>query len=242
MPHAAHREEPAFAPAPLADALPVIETVATPDDLVTLILDRTPERGGYRTLVAPQSQGIDAGPTAILLAQGLVAATQPSLLVEWAPGTSQLAASFGLASSPGLAELIAGDATFEDVITTIPGTQCHFLSAGDGLETVAAARDPDQVNLVLDALDEAYAHIIVTGEHDFVRTLFETIEGRFDAGIVVTDPDQPHATLRDPDGTFLGFEVADIHLLKIAQSSAAMAAAGLRIKEQAPGRRAKQPA
>ncbi|MGH8335533.1 MAG: hypothetical protein ACRETL_01615, partial [Gammaproteobacteria bacterium] len=54
------------------------------------------------------------------------------------------------------------------------------------------------------------------GDHDAVRNLFETIEGRFDAGVVVEDLDLPALTLRDPDGTFLGFEVADIQLMRIA--------------------------
>ncbi len=38
--------------------------------------------------------------------------------------------------------------------------------------------DPDQMNLILDALDEAYDHIVVVGRHDEARKLFEAIEGR----------------------------------------------------------------
>jgi polysaccharide biosynthesis transport protein len=74
---------------------------------------------------------------------------------------------------------------------------------------------------VLDALDEAYAHIVVVGDYSAVRVLFEVIQGRFDAGVMVADASQPAATLRDPPGTFLGFEVADIELIRFEPEDAA---------------------
>ena len=66
---------------------------------------------------------------------------------------------------------------------------------------------------MLDALDEAYAHIIVVGDQDSARHLFEAIQGRFDAGVLATSGAVP--TLRDPPGTFLGFEVAEIDLIRL---------------------------
>ena len=75
--------------------------------------------------------------------------------------------------------------------------------------------DPDQLNLVLDALDEAYNHIIVTGGHDECRTLFEAIQGRFDAGVLVHDAKKPARVLQHLPGTFLGFEVADIDVVRM---------------------------
>ena len=146
-----------------------------------------------------------------------------------------------------MAELVAGSATFEDVVGMVPGTDCHFIPAGHALGEVPAAFDPDQVNLVLDALDEAYAHIVVAGEHEAVRALFENIEGRFDAGIIVEDPTEMVAALHDPEGTFLGFEVADIELLRINRGAAAPkgASAGVlarRLRDVAGNRASQRPA
>ena len=76
-----------------------------------------------------------------------------------------------------------------------------------------AWRNLDQLNLVLDALDEAYAHIVVVGEQDSVRHLFETIQGRFDAGVIVSS--SANSVLRDPPGTLLGFEVAEIEIIRL---------------------------
>ncbi|MGL1765663.1 hypothetical protein ACSTIQ_00195, partial [Vibrio parahaemolyticus] len=83
------------------------------------------------------------------------------MLVEWSYGPALLAQSAGLAPAPGVAELLQGTAGFEEAITALPGSECHFIASGNGLARAAAAVDPDLLNLVLDALDEAYAHIVV---------------------------------------------------------------------------------
>ena len=75
--------------------------------------------------------------------------------------------------------------------------------------------DPDQLNLVLDALDTAYDHIIVVGKTNAVRALFEAIQGRFDAGVIVADGKRRTAKVIDAPGTFLGFEVTDIELFRL---------------------------
>ena len=190
-----------------------IPTATSASQLVERIAASTPVRGGYRSLVVGESAEADGTRAAIALARGLAAAGQPVILVEWTYGQSRLAEALSLPSHPGTAELISGTATFEDVISGIEGSECHVITAGQHLERSIAHQDPDQVNLVLDALDEAYAHIVVTGEHMAVRQLFELIQGRFDAGVLVADrPALP--ALRDPDGTFLGFEVAEIDLVR----------------------------
>ncbi|MDZ4841852.1 MAG: exopolysaccharide transport family protein, partial [Hyphomicrobium aestuarii] len=177
---------------------------------------RTPERGGYRSLVTGTSVGSHGTATAIALARGLADLGQPVIIVEWTYGQSVVSHSLSVPDHPGTAELISGDASFEDVISGLPGTKCHAITAGRSLMKAFAKQDPDQINLVLDALDEAYAHIVVTGEHDAVRQLFEAIEGRFDAGILVNGPGAG-TIVRDEkasfDGTFLGFEVADIDVI-----------------------------
>lgn len=74
--------------------------------------------------------------------------------------------------------------------------------------------DPDQVNLALDALDTAYDHIVIVGSNQAARALFEAIQGRFDAGVIVSEGKR-RTKLADAPGTFLGFEVADIELFKL---------------------------
>jgi polysaccharide biosynthesis transport protein len=194
--------------------------VGSVDALVAHAIARTPERGGYRTLMAGENGRVDATRAAVDLARGLAAAGQPVILVEWSYGDHEAAIGIGAENAPGIAELLNGEATFEDVIAAIPGSEAHFIAAGNSLADAPAALDPDQVNLILDALDEAYAHIVVVGEHDGARHLFETIQGRFDAAVVVADPSAAAAVLRDPAGTFLGFEVADIDIIRFEPAEA----------------------
>ncbi len=184
------------------------------DMLVAHVVNQTPARGGYRTLIAGDNDGIDASQAAVSLVEGLARAGQSVVLVEWSHRDQPIAESFGAEGLPGIADLVSGAASFEDVIVTVPGSDAHFIPAGVGLGELAAALDPDQLNLVLDALDEAYAHIVVVGDNSSARVLFETIQGRFDAGILVNDPTLAPSVLADPAGTFLGFEVADIELLR----------------------------
>jgi succinoglycan biosynthesis transport protein ExoP len=66
----------------------------------------------------------------------------------------------------------------------------------------------------LDALDEAYEQIIVVAKLADARALFEAIQGRFDAGVMVNAVARTTAVLQDPPGTFLGFEVTDITLVR----------------------------
>jgi tyrosine-protein kinase Etk/Wzc len=113
----------------------------------------------------------------------------------------------------GLTEILLGEALFEDVIRREPASSVHVIAAGEAFPGGARAVDPHHLNLVLDALDEAYEHIVVFGGHATSRILFEAIEGRFDAGIVVGD--NPSST-----GTLLGFAVVDIDVLHYAPPAA----------------------
>ena len=230
------------------EPLAAVAAIASPAELMIHVLERTPERGGYRTLLAGETDAVDASAAAIDLAKGLSQAGQPVVLIEWSYGQNGAARQIGAAIAPGMAELVSGAATFEDVITSLPGSECHFIPAGRNLGQVDSAHDPDQVNLILDALDEAYTHIVVVGEHAAVRVLFETIEGRFDAGVLVNDPANAPGVLRDPPGTFLGFEVADIELLSISRAApvappaAAKGSPLQRLRGQGASNRSPQPA
>ena len=252
-PPVALSQKPAASPLPAAASfddernVPVSEhaashgaALASTDALVSYLLARTPERGGYRTLVVGETGGTDATQCASALARGLADGGQPAILVEWTFTDGLVARHIGLADAPGMAELVTGTATFEDVIASLPGSQCHFIPAGEQLADASPRLDPDQLNLVLDALDEAYAHIVVTGEHESVRSLFETIQGRFDAGVVVASPSV--AALRDPDGTFLGFEVADIEILRLETEDEPIEAVKRRVRGLSFGSRVPSPA
>ncbi|MEO1793134.1 MAG: hypothetical protein AAFU50_00840, partial [Pseudomonadota bacterium] len=68
-------------------------------------------------------------------------------------------------------------------------------------------------------LDEAYDHIIVTGSHLDAKTLFEAIQGRFDAGVTICDAGRKASVIEDAENSFLGFEVTDIDVIRYERSA-----------------------
>ncbi|HKZ97239.1 MAG TPA: hypothetical protein VJ045_09685 [Hyphomicrobiaceae bacterium] len=172
------------------------------------------ENGGFRTLVAGETDSVEPWAEAVDLATALAGAGRTAMIVDWSPEGDGMACSLGVALSPGLMELLGGAATFEDVVKPIPGSNVHFIACGECASQADLDLDPDRINLVLDALDEAYDHIVVVGRHEAARNLFEAIQGRFDAGIIISEAKRRVSFIQDPPGTFLGYEVADMELLR----------------------------
>ncbi len=192
----------------------VMHTVDSVPALAGQLLVRPPDIGGFRTLITGETEGIDPGAAGVDLAKALADAGADVMLVDWSPDGHGVAEAIGAQTHPGLAELLQGKARFEDVVARVPGSAAHLIPAGAVALRADEMLDPDQINLALDALDTAYDHIVVVGSNQAARALFEAIQGRFDAGVIVSEGKR-RAKLTEPPGTFLGFEVADIELFKL---------------------------
>jgi len=204
--------------------------------LSSRLRDRRRPDGGYRTLLTGAREGIDPTEEVIELARALAYSGSQVILIDWSPSGEGMAERVGLNLSVGLNDLLCGDVNFGAVIQRLPRTSVHAIAAGKALKLSTETINRDQLNLVLDALDEAYEHIIVTGRHDDARGLFEMIEGRFDAGIVVFEPRKGAPVPADPDGTFLGFEVADIDIIRFERRASERAPVQQRIARVAQRR------
>jgi uncharacterized protein involved in exopolysaccharide biosynthesis len=192
----------------------VMHTVDSVPALAGQLLVGPPDIGGFRTLITGETEGIDPGAAGVDLAKALADAGADVMLVDWSPDGHGVAEAIGAQTHPGLAELLQGKARFEDVVARVPGSAAHLIPAGAVALRAEEMLDPDQINLALDALDTAYDHIVVVGSNQTARALFEAIQGRFDAGVIVSEGKR-RAKLTEPPGTFLGFEVADIELFKL---------------------------
>lgn len=186
-----------------------------------LVESRNPD-GGHRTLITGENDSTDPSAEATELAKSLASPGVQVLLIEWSPHGTSLIDVDGDEQAPGLNELLLGEAGFEQVIQRLPKEVVHVITGGRALESENDAGGPDHINLVLDALDEAYEHIVVVGRHSEARNLFEIIEGRFDAGIIVAEMRSRTPVLEDPAGTFLGFEVADIDVIRFERHHTAL--------------------
>lgn len=194
------------------------DRVASVLDAATRIVEKSPARGGFRVLVTGTVAKVDGSADAIELAELLSDAQKQVILVDWSLATGGIAARTGVRPAPGLSDLLDGAARFEDVIRRAPSGRFHVLPAGNAIKTVDLLKDEDKLNLVLDALDEAYDVIVVVGAHGEMRALFEAIQGRFDAAVVVGETARRSGGLADPPGTLLGFEVTDIEIMRLERA------------------------
>lgn len=202
-----------------ADSAGVAE-IASVQRLARHIHSQAAHAGGVRTLITSTSDTIESSVEGLALAEELAREGQQTIVIDWSMDETGFCRSIGLAPTPGFNDLARGEASFEDVIHSLPGGQVHIVPSGasfDGHE-VDRALDPETLNLLLDALDEAYEQIIVVARPADARSLFEAIQGRFDVGVTVDNGPRSTAALRDPPSTFLGFEVADIALVRFRRA------------------------
>lgn len=209
------RREPDVRPTPhLVAPIHLVGTETNVAALAQRIAAKRPAEGGHRTLVSGDVGNSAPASEAIELAKALSVPGATVVLVDWNTSGRGIARSAGVAGQPGLTELLTGEVSFPDAVTRLPSSPVHFIASGLSLETIAGDIDAEQLNLVLDALDEAYDHIVVAGAYDDCRFLFEAIQGRFDTGVTVVEAGKRAKVLDDPAGSFLGFEVSDIDLVR----------------------------
>lgn len=198
---------------------PVAETRIQPtafteiEKLAIRLKTKRPSGGGHRALVTSQSEDVIPYEQALDLAKTLAGCGAQTILIDWSPSGDGFANAIGFDGIAGWNELLQSRASFDEIIHRLPGSHAQVIASGAPVPHGRRKMDADMLNLTLDALDEVYDHIIVTARHGDARTLFECIEGRFDAGITVEPNGDGTASLEDGN-TFLGFEVADIDVLR----------------------------
>lgn len=172
-------------------------------------------RMGLRTMLASDAEPAATAEAARRICIALTGSGAQTLLIDAGIDGSSLADELGTPRVPGLTELLAGTASFSDVVCCLPGTDAHVIASGAASSEGLSGLDPDQLNMILDALDEAYDQIIVVALTGAARSLFETIQGRFDMGVTIEAAGRPSTARRNNPGTYLGFDVSDIELLRL---------------------------
>jgi polysaccharide biosynthesis transport protein len=114
--------------------------------------------------------GTRAGSARLLGAE--LAEDAPTLLIDLSAGERSRMA--------GMSELLSGDATFADIIDRDPQSRLHVITAGRaGREAVIAANE--LLDLALDALCDAYAHVLIEVStrdiHRFHGALMPLVDG-----------------------------------------------------------------
>lgn len=203
---------------PLGDDEGRVETII---ELCQRLESRRSGDRALRTLMAGAGASIDPSAEAVEAVRVIARNGTNVLLVDWSLDGAGVARLLGVPTGPGLAELIDNKCGFTGTITRVPGSSAHLLPCGEGLVSASGRGDVDRLNLLLDTLDEIYDQIIVAARFNAARDLFETIEGRFDVGVLIGEPPRRPKTLLDqPVRTFLGFEVEELEIVRLARNAA----------------------
>ena len=152
-------EGPASAPTPATSASLAAVPARNPVDDIAAALKRAGE-GGRRVAVIGSARDVGTTRTAIALARALARRSRV-VLVDLAFNAPNIDVISNDPSAPGIAELVRGAASFQDIITKDRFSRVHLVAAGH-IEGDAAALLESYVLLsAVDALGQSYDYLVV---------------------------------------------------------------------------------
>lgn len=161
--------------------------VASIQDLARAIQSDGIGRTGMRTLLTGVLSGLSPDDEAVELAGRLARGGASVMMLAWDVGRHEDAPVLAAWAppGPGLAELLTGEASFEDVVRRLPDSPAHIISAGAIAGIQAKTLNADRVSLVLDALDDVYDHILIVCRRAGARMLVDLVQGRVDVAVEI---------------------------------------------------------
>jgi Mrp family chromosome partitioning ATPase len=178
------------------------------DGVLNYILASTKGGAPRAVLVAGGTPKVDATQEAIRIARSLVARREQVVLVDLTRGASAVSGPLGLPRAPGLTDLAAGRASFDDVIRIDADTPMQVITAGNPAVRVIGEK-LDRFMRVFEALTQAYDCVVLHADGDSVRRLAPVL--KFELPVVVVVLPQgasPESEADDlSDFTVLGCQV-----------------------------------
>jgi succinoglycan biosynthesis transport protein ExoP len=133
---------------------------APPEDIETIARDLSAGgEGAHPIAVFAASPNVGTTSAAIKLARNLAENGRVVLIeLSGSPDLSGIAAD---PTTPGLAELVAGTASFGQIITRDRFSRVHLITAGRGPVSSQEVVGSQRLTVTLEALTRAYAHVVV---------------------------------------------------------------------------------
>jgi Mrp family chromosome partitioning ATPase len=149
---------------PLPQTPPVVAAVAAPpagptiDDIVAAL--QQSGEGGRGIAVIGVAREVGTTLTAIALTRA-IARTARVVLVDLAFASPNVEVISNDPSAPGMAELVRGQASFEDVITRDVGSRAHLVSAGQVGNDANGLLQSHMLWAAVGALRQSYDHLVI---------------------------------------------------------------------------------
>jgi Mrp family chromosome partitioning ATPase len=152
------------------------------DGVLNHILASTKGGAPRAVLVAGVIPKADATQEAIRIARSLVARGEQVVLVDLTRGASAVSGPLGLPRAPGLTDLAAGRASFDDVIRIDADTPLQVITAGNPAVR-GTGEELDRFMRVFEALTQTYDCVVLHADGDSVRRLAPAL--KFELPVVV---------------------------------------------------------
>jgi hypothetical protein len=182
-------------------------------------------RGGAprALLVAGASPKVEATREAIAIARGLAGRGEQVVLVDLARGPAAISGPLELPRSPGLTDVVAGRAGFEDVVKIDAATPLQVISAGNP-KLLADGDENERFAPVFEALVQTYDCVVLHADLEALRKLAPSL--KFELPVVVAVlPAGASASKGTPDLT--DFSALGCPVLVYEQNGKAPRRAGL---------------
>jgi Mrp family chromosome partitioning ATPase len=181
-----------------------------------------------RVAVIGARPGVDTTPIAVLLARTF-AGKGKVVLLDLAPGGPGLSALGADPSVPGISELVAGSASFGEIIGRDRHSGTHFIAAGQPSADVASMVQSPRLVITVEALARSYDHVVINAG-TLPDLPLEAIAALAAQAVLVVDaPDDPISAAAQEHLPAAGFSAVNVlqgwSLAPGADGSAARAAA-----------------
>jgi Mrp family chromosome partitioning ATPase len=113
-----------------------------------------------RVAVIGACPGVDTASIAVLLSRTF-AGKGKVVLLDLAPGGPGLSALGADPSVPGISELVAGSASFGEIIARDRHSGTHFIAGGKPLADVASIVQSPRLVITVEALARSYDHVVI---------------------------------------------------------------------------------
>jgi succinoglycan biosynthesis transport protein ExoP len=179
--------------------------------------------GARRITVIGTVRNVGTTKTAIAIARSLAGGARV-VLVELAVASPNLSAIASDPSAPGISELVAGTATFRQIIIRDRHSRAHLIMAGRAPVDAPAVMDSQRLSIAIEALGRSYDHVIIdVGMADQIALeRFAMLAPR--AVLVAIDLDSPATALAREQLLKAGF--VNVSLLVDAPSGPDIGATG----------------
>jgi Mrp family chromosome partitioning ATPase len=133
-------------------------------------------------LVAGATAKLDATAEAIAIARAL-AKREQVVLVDITRGPASISGALGLPRTPGLTDLVAGRAGFEDVVRIDDDSALQVISAGNPKLSGANDDENERFARLFEALTQTYDSVVLHADREAVRQLTPAL--KFELPIMV---------------------------------------------------------